>query len=296
MEDQYTDRSGAFLTKIASCLTSPELAELALDTHKKLHRDGQTKIASFKTDSIQDVFLSRIYFEAQKNEMPLEKAAEIDDRLTLFETLYEFPNAVSFKKMEKVAQLPEYELLPMCKIATFDELIQSGEDFSKDYKNLATDDRVTFAQNFAKIAFEVGVGLPEDVCIYTGINVEKNPELEDYVFLRKVAMERQGASGEAFECFDGFDFNKASNAELYKLAQVLDVIDNAYDLVDKLPDGWHSVFQVKQATLDVDEKKNLTKAEVISRYGTGILEEVENPDGSLDQKRLHDIIKGIGEK
>ena len=312
IDDQYTDRSGAVLVKIASRLKNTNLAKLAINTLFQMPRaDKMQKTASFSTQSAADTFLSRLYFEGQREKIASDQAKEIDANLSKYEALYGIPTRVVFTKMTKQASestKEAIELLPMCKIASADELIQSGKDFSEQYEKLASRDRRTFALNFMKAASErfKDVEIPEQVRLYAEDGVEGRSDIADSILLRKVAMERQGKDTVGYDTLyndlKGIDTAALPVSDLHKLAEYLDKADNLVGLRETkhgktIPDAWHTVFQIKQAEAaemttkpDVD---SLTKADIIARYGEGILDEVENDDGSIDKERLKEIIEVV---
>ena len=311
LDDQYTDRSGAALVKISSRLKNSGLAKLAIDTLFKIPREGKMqKTASFPTDSASDTFLSRLYFEGQREKIASDKAAEINANLEKYEALYGINNRVVFADLTKQAadDANVIELLPMCKIASEEELIQSGKDFSEQYEKLASKDRRTFALNFIKAASGQfpDVEIPEQVRLYAEVGVEGRGDIADSILLRKVAMERQGKDTVGYDTLysdlSGLDTAALPVSDLHKLAEYLDKADNLVGLRETkhgktIPDAWHTVFQIKQAEaadmttkLDVD---SLTKADIIARYGEGILDEVENDDGSIDKERLKEIIEVV---
>ena len=302
LADQYTDRSGAVMVKIASRMADTSLAELALNTLFSMKDRPLHKEASFSTGSATDTFLSRVYFEGQREKLAAEEAKAIDDRLQLYESLYALNTKVAFKKpLQKTASAAPIELLPMCKIASEGELFQAGNDFSREYSQLSTQDRQIFAKNFIKAASELGVKeIPDAVRIYAEDGVEARPDMAEYVLLRKVAMERLGREND-YEALYATLKDEASK-DLHKLAAKLDAIDEACGLRDTrsgatLPDAWHSVFRVKTAEITdaMSDAVSMDKADIVARYGSGILEEVEkDEDGSIDRDKLARIVAMLG--
>jgi hypothetical protein len=303
--DQYTDRSGAMLVKIASRMADRGLAAMALDTLFKMDRPLR-KQASFPVDSVRDVFLSRIYFEAQREKIAADLAEDINSRLEVRESLYGLPGKITFMPGQHTKEAAQaVELLPLCKIASAEELFQAGQDFSREYENLASADRVAFAKNFVKVAGEYGVELPDAVKLYAAIDVAGRPDAAESVLLRKIAMERQGRGAGGYDIlYDnirGLDIAALPVEELCKLAEAIDSADTAYGLRDSghgstIPDAWHSVFQVKKAEVSetAQDAAGMTKADIISRYGEGILEAVEDADGNIDRERLARIVTSLG--
>ena len=299
IHDQYTDRSGAVLVKIANRMTDNNLAKLAINTLFGMANRPLAKTASFPSNSVTDLLLSRIYFEGQREKIASDVAKEIDERLSKYEVLQELDHKIRFKKVAASKQ-PEYvELLPLCKIASVQELVQAGEDFCKDYENLCMEDKLSFAHNFVKVADEVGVDLPDTVRIYTEIGVEANPDFYENMQLRKLAMQRQGKGTGGYDLLTQIDSSKLKNLNvLHKLATLINEADEKYNLREGkyscLPDAWHSVFIIKKAE-DADVKKvdpeSLSKADIVSKYGDYVLDEVEREDGTIDTERLKEFME-----
>ncbi len=304
IEDQNTDRSGAVLTKIASRLRDRKLASLALDTLFDHEREF-AKEASFPTNSAKDVFLSRIYFEGQREKLAADEAKALDERLATYEALYGLQTKVAFGTASLNKTAGEiHELLPNCKIASKEELVQAGNDFSAQFSRLELAERRSFAENFVKAAQEFAVEAPSEVNLHAGVGVEANPALPEHLLMRKLALDRRGKNSSAYELLHRklAELNSATYSldELAKLAEALEEADLAYAVRKSgpgknIPDAWHSVFQVKQAE-DAQDKtpaESLSKADIVSRYGEGILEEVENDTGEIDQPRLKKLLSTL---
>ena len=91
-----------------------------------------------------------------------------------------------------------HELLPQCKVACESELVQAGKDFSSGYRQLSGRDRVAFAQNFLKVASEMGADIPDEVRLYTGVHVVPREDMAEQILLRKVAMDRMGEDSSGY--------------------------------------------------------------------------------------------------
>ncbi|MGN1038320.1 MAG: hypothetical protein ACI4P0_02875, partial [Mailhella sp.] len=134
--DQRTDRSGAFLIKTASRLSDGELAKSLVDTFFSMERKPGGE--RFPVSSADDVRLSRLYFEGQREKIAAEEAEAIERRLSVHEALYGLENNIAFKApMEKKAGAKIFSLLPSVNIASKDELMQAGEDFSANFRSLS---------------------------------------------------------------------------------------------------------------------------------------------------------------
>lgn len=303
--DQYTDKSGAALIKIAGRLNDKKLAKLAIDTLFAMDRLPADE-TSFPAATARDTFLSRIYFEGQRDKIEKTAAVDIEKRLEVAEALHSVANKVRFKKTAQEAE-PQatVALLPMCKIASKAELVQAGKDFCKDFEKLSSADRRIFSRNFVKTAKLSGIEIPDAIKIYACEHVEARKDLAEQVLLRKTAME--GSRGE--DCGFGALYDKLRQIDpvdlkmpdLYKIARLLDTADNFYGIREKgpgktIPDAWHSVFQVKQAEIATPavSVESMTKAEIISRFGEGALEEVENDEGEIDRGKLRNLVQAIG--
>ena len=296
--DQYTDRSGAALVKIASTMADKGLARLAVDTLFALPNRAMRKEATFSTASARDTMLSRIYFEAQREKLAADKAASIADNLDKYEALYGLTHKVAFARPRH--QVKQAELLPDCNVASREELFQAGQDFSCDFAKLASADRRTFAHNFVKAAAYFGLEtVPETVRLYAEQNVQANPELCENILLRKVAMDRMGNTDNGFATLynelRSCDVQQFTRDELHKIAEALDYADTVYQLRG-VPDAWHSVYKLAEEN---DGEKNkadaadMSKADIISRFGEGVLEELEQDDGSIDRARLARIVQAF---
>ncbi len=303
--DQYSDKSGKELVKIASQLKDEKLAKLAIDTLFSMERPYQEE-ASFPSTTPRDVFLSRIYFEGQREKIASKLADAIDKRLGVNEELHNLPNRVAFKpQIEKTASSVSVALLPLCKIASKSELFQAGQDFCRDFEKLSSKDRRIFSRNFVKTAKAFGMDIPDDVRIYACEGVEGHADLLDNILLRKVAMDGRGVKNSGFaqlyESLKDIDAQKLGTADLYKLAQAIDDADEFYEIRENLrgktiPDAWHSVFQVKHAEQEAPrvDIEGMSKAEIISRFGEGVLEEVEDGEGEIDREKLKNLIMIFG--
>ena len=297
VSDQRTDRSGAVLVKIAKRMNDQDLAESAMNLLFSMDRKAPLdKTASFPTYTPEDTLLSRIYFEGQREKFAADMAAEIDSRLRTFEILHGVEADVSMRPLEKKTSGEQkcFELLPQCKVACVNDLVQAGRDFSSGYRGLASHERVTFAENFVP-----------------------RPDMAEQILLRKVAMDRMGEDSSGYavlatqlrQC----DLNSFSREELRKLASAISFADEACDLEGgklgkTIPDAWHSVMRVKTAEEVMAEAKcagdrartaeevasSMGKADVIGRFGPGVLEELEDADGNIDTSRLAELIELFG--
>lgn len=297
--DQRTDRSGSYLVKLAAQLVDQKLAGELVDSF--FHMDRPVTGEAFPVSSAEDVRFSRLYFEGQREKIAADEAEKIDNKLSVYEALYGVSSNYEFKpKMAKVAA-QTVSLLPSVKVASVAELNQAGTDFSNGLNDLSFEDRVTFSQNFTKCAWCNEVSIPEDVCLYAGYNVEQNEHLEEYLRLRKVACDRAGKDGSSYEKLaDLLSGKTLEDDDLMKLACAVYEADKKNGLTQrkydkKLPDAWHSVFQCKQAeeqeAEDGEHPEDLSKADIIARFGDGAIDAVQNDEGEIDKKRLAQVMR-----
>lgn len=303
--DHLCDRSGAELVKIASRITDEALARNAIDTVFSMHREFTDK-ATFPTKTAEDTLLSRIYFEGQREKFAADQAADLDKRLSVYEALHGLDGNISFRQEKQAASSrQEFELLLSCKIASADELVQAGKDFSEQFMGLAIDDRKAFCGNFTKAAEELGVEVPDAIKLFSDSAVEVRPNLPELVLHRKVAMERAGIYDSGYAgLYDGLrslDLASLKLDELHKIAQTLEFADDAYELHRRksgrnIPTAWESVLRIKaaeEAPGGATSEQRTDKASLISRYGVGILEEVEDENGNIDEALLKDLMQRL---
>ena len=301
VNDQYTDRSGAALVKIASRLQNNAVAEEALNLLFSTERKDFRKVASFPTDSKENTILSRIYFDGQRDCFSKEAAEAIDNRISIYETLYHVKPDTSVKPIEKQASAT-YELLPGVEIVGESEFVKAAEEFSENYQQLSYADRCTFAKNFCKVAEDLA---PVDVCLYAGVNTELRPDFKEQLHLRKLAADRCGKDGGEYEklavLLENADNSTFDSDSLHKLACTVNAIDESLGFTDvsydkRLPDAWHALLR-KHAEEEGSTESNtekLSKSDIMARFGDQSLDEVENPDGTINQERLQQIMRLFG--
>ena len=307
IQDQYTDRSGAVLTKIASNLASEEEFQHVVDTLYALpeRMDKLATIATFPCDTLEDTLLSRVYFEGQKHLLKEAEAAEIDKRISVREALYGI-SAPQFAEEEPAEKTASVELLPGLSVSTPEELEKLGADFEQNYHQLSYEDRKSFATAYAKIAEE----LPTSISLYAGTNIQLRPDVAEQLHYRKVACDMAGKDGSAYmklaEMLEQADPESFTDENLSKLAETVFALDEQNGLSDisydkRLPDAWHATLAVKvaedgESELSDEPKPVLDRSDIISRFGEAALDEVENPDGSINQQRLQQIMNLFGER
>ena len=119
-----------------------------------------------------------------------------------------------------------------------------------------------------------------------------------------------GKDGSAYmklaEMLEQADPESFTDENLSKLAETVFALDEQNGLSDisydkRLPDAWHATLAVKvaedgESELSDEPKPVLDRSDIISRFGEAALDEVENPDGSINQQRLQQIMNLFGER
>ena len=296
--DQRTDRSGAFIVKLASRLTNQKLAGSLVDLFFSPERQTVKTASEFPVGCADDVRLSRLYFEGQREKLAAAEAEAFDKKISVHEVLYGLTNEVEFKPATVKVAAETAELLPMVKVANSEELLQAGSDFSRDFQNLSFENRVTFSLNFVKCAELNDVDIPEDVKIYACRDVVPNKHLSEYLHLRKVACDRMGQDGSAYvQLAEALTGAELSTEELQKIACAVFEADVEHGFTDRrwdrrIPDAWHSVCACEKKAEELPERveETMDKADIVARFGDGALDAVEMEDGTVDQQKLRNLI------
>lgn len=297
--DQYTDRSGSVLVKIASTIVGDKVQRQAVEVLYNMP-DRLTKKASrayFNTDTPEDTFLSRIYFEGQKHLMKTADAQAIDASITKAEALHSVPRTL-FKRASKKQEAEP--AVPMAKAA---------EAFSEQYQKLNFADRKKYAINFAKHASMDDMN--EDLCLYASVDTELRPDAKEQLSYRKAACLRSGQDGSDYEkiaeMLDKVDTATLSDGELAKLADTVHTIDARHGFTDPkydriMPDAWHAMLKKAERTsanndsgLSDKPQTVLTKSDILARYGDQAVDAVENEDGTINADRLKKILMLTGD-
>lgn len=311
--DQYHDVSKKSLVKFAHLLPG-ELSSEYLDTGLSELPELQEKTAYawpecdlFPTDSPDNVKLSRLYFEGQRDLIEKSAAERIDKNIGLYEELY---NITAPELLTKVAKKSSgnLELLPGVKIASEEDFAAALKDFASGYLDLDMGDRVAFSAN-AMLCKEAAESIPDIVRIYGEEAVRSGAEIRQGLELRKVACMCAGKSGDKYtaladELSDSL-LSSGTREDFHKLAELIYKYDDTVGLTarkydHKLPDAWQTVFKTAgDESLEPDAEKDkpareFTKADVIGRFGEASLDSVENTDGSLNQQRVKDLIRMFG--
>ena len=332
--DQLTDTSFHTLFKIAETMLSPKLEE---EVRKiSIPSLGMDKIASvafadasnrnFPINSKDNVLLSKIYFDYQKDAMEPKLAQAIDRKLDTYldlhnipDSLFEYPEQSIEKTASTQTTISSTYLLPehnIGKVTTSQDLVKLGTDFEQNHTNLAMSDRVTFSHNFIKCAGKLKItSYPRTISKYAsmldtdvantayllrlraGLCHKVGADSAQYVKLASMLEKVVDNNGGLSEKSLGLISNQEEFTKLAELIQELDetsgLADSKYDR--KIPDSYSAVFN-KEAGGDesdpkVTEKKNLTKSEIVSLYGQNVLEEIEDEDGKIDYDKLKEVEK-----
>ena len=309
--DQNSDPSRAGLRKIANRMLDKEFSEMvwAIGTAPQQEKTAsQVKFAwpemnKFPVHTPEETILSKVYFEGQCVKLASEVADTVRRRLDTYIDLYGIPDSFQMAMIKKASDEGVYLLKSMglYKVATDDDLLKAASEFEKDLFKFTLPERVEFSKEFVKTASS-HVEIPEVVQRYCGIMETDMDNVRTLLEMRKVAAARAGKSGDEFMKLAAVLVNcttKQEREDLEKLAEVIHSLDERYGFDStkydrKLPDAYATVFNKKASNKpEIDEvhEKDVSKAEVIARYGDEILDEVENPDGSINQQKLKYIAK-----
>lgn len=321
IRDQRNDPSRRVLVGIARSLADPELARAVL---KEGMAEGESPAPTVKTayawpekklfplDTPRDLLLSRAYFTGQREKIATDIAAGIDERIGVREILNGTIPNMTLREPEKNAACPVYELMPgVC--ATAEELEKAGADFEAGHKRLTYADRLAFAEGFARAAErEKLASLPDAVRVYAGRGRLRSARmLREHLALRKAAALRRGLDGDAYtrlgEALEDAALEEACVDDLRKLAAVIRGLDEEHGLAEgkaarRLPDASRLVFTGGAGGMEKNSESmepgfpppELTPEDVAARFGEGALEEVTNPDGTLNPRRVADVAALFG--
>lgn len=327
IRDQRSDTSRAVIIKLASHLCNQNLADEAVRialSDDQPHGRGKVVYASesrkmFPLGSAEDVLLSRVYFTGQREKLAEKEAAAIDDRIAAYETLYGLDMDCTLKPAVKVAaeEPQSAQLLEGFSVSGEEELVKSGEAFSQHYLQLNIDDRLDFSKEYVKTASEWGVSdkVPDVIAAYAGEAACDPQLLKQQLVFRKAAALRTGTPGTEYaklaELLEDVDLASASQEEKMNLAEAIHGLDTQYGFTKRaydrrMPDAYRIVFNtIKKAEEDAASPSDkaadkspseMTKADIIARFGDGALEELESENGDIDYGRLTQIISLFGER
>lgn len=325
VRDQRSDPSRRVLVGIVRRLRDPQLARTALDVGMAERENGEKTASNVKTafawpeaglfplDTPGDVLLSRVYFAGQRDKIATEIADAIEERIGAREILVGVAPDAALKGREKNASCPVYELMPGVR-ATAEELEKAGANFEAAHGRMTYEDRLAFAQGFARAAdTEKLAGLPGAVLVYAGRGLPADgAKVREHLTLRKAAARRRGRDGEPYarlaEGLRGISLEDAAPGDLRKLAALIRRMDEEQGLAAgkaarRLPDASRLVFTERterergkkdQGTLACPHLAELTREDLAARFGEGVLEEATNLDGTLNPRRVADLMELFG--
>lgn len=231
-----------------------------------------------------------------------ETHTDVPDKYRIYFKLYNMPTDVlDVQRIEKTAEAPPVNayLLPkkkLCKVAGLVDLQKAAKLFETEHQKLNLTDRVEFSQNYVKIASNFN-DAPYPACIikYSGIPDTDMNNLKYLLELRTAAANNMGKTGAEYQKLSSILETKApvDKEDQIKLAEYIHNIDvdHGFDKKRGLYDAFDMVFN--KVAEDKEEPPQLSKAEIVAKYGEGILAEVENEDNSINYKRLDEIVRAL---
>ena len=330
--DHQTDYSCQGITKIAADPeTHPELLNL-LDDITIDYNEFQKLSSNQFADPIQrrypinnrgNTILSKVYFESSRDQLPEKIASEIEHRLDTYLELHSIPDDI-FTGLRKQAAATDdgfepFYLLPtrqLCKVASVEAMHAAQEAFEKQVHYFPINDRVEFSQTFVKHSSEMQVPVTsKHINKYAALlnsDLSMTKELLEY---RALAAMRTGKSGDSYRKIatelDKIEV-KPDTDELKKLAEVIYGLDQEHGFDVKrydrfFPCSYSTVFNKEaldegiangspKSEEDPIDPASITKADLIARFGEGVLDGVENEDGELDKEAVKDVLKASGVK
>lgn len=322
--DQQNDQDFSTFHKILATLKDDVLMEALNDIdldytiYPKLPMEqfALAELRKFPVNSSGDTLLSKLYFEHQRHLLSEAVAEQVGDRLSTYLNLYNLPEEVFDTEGEEDAEvklageplylLPEYHL---CRIADKGDLVKAARLFEREITKLPIPQRVEFSQNYVKAASDHGLSeLPRDIAKYASCLDTDLGTTKYLLEMRATAVRRMGgdpASYVKLASLLGSIEVAPEREELSKLAGLIYDLDAthgldapAYDR--KLPCAYSTVFNKEAEELDKQADDtlrsfaDLTKAELVARYGDDLVAEVEDEDGEVDYDHLKDLLQRSG--
>lgn len=309
--DQNSDKSRKRLYGLARSLPE-KTAALVLKTASN-HTGGNSNYAwpeaqMFPTSSAEDTLLSRAYFTGQREKIAAETASAIDERLSAAEALYGMDNRFTKRPVVKIAHTKTAELLDgRYYVDGIAALRDAGKEFQEKYARLNMDDRIEFACNFIKTALDWGAedAIPSMALVYSGFSGTDKDTLCNHLMMRKAACLRSGKDGSAYEMLAEHlklaELDESTAMEKAALADAIHKLDDAngftaekYDRV--MPDAYRIVFNktAEESKPDEPAEQLPDKADLIGRYGEGVLDIVEDDEGNLIPEAVREVMKVFG--
>jgi len=319
--DQQSDTSRKFLYEAVGRFTDTDFAgqvKKIAQTQTDFKKVASERYAwpdarRYPVDSMENTVMSKVYFDAQRDQMLDKTADEIGSRIRTFLNLYDIPEEGFVWDQVKTAEVtfePRYLVpgLKLCKVAGAGSLKASAELFEADYRNLKIAQRVEFAQNYVAAARELKLhDFPEPIAKYASMMDSDMDYTRRMLELRASAARRRGNDGGAYEKLASKleDITEPPNAaELTKLAECIHQLDvhNGFDsrkYRNKLPSPYEVVFNKAASYIDEDlgagpDIDTMTKADVVAQFGEEALDAVEDEDGDLNREKLKNLMARQG--
>ena len=337
LQDQGSDKSEKaiyqFINTLEDTETSTFLQNISGDADRNLFKIASSDFAipelrKFPMDSATNSALSLAYLQSQESLLTddmFEKTATIlTDRISLQDSsLLEDLSFATKPIMKKQASNYGY-LLPnkhFFKIASSTDISEATILFQKESASLNLADKIEYCSNLIKTSEELGALVTDDtINAYAGCADCDIAEVKVGLSLREGLSIRKGTDGSSFSKL-GSSLNsleeEPSHSELLDLVTVISSMDKTAGFSErdykKIPDPMLTVFnksaentepksQENQKLTDKDKEnedlKQMTKAEIIGRFGENILPEIEEPDGKINidmlkhVKKIFDVHKG----
>lgn len=318
--DSQKDVSLSFL--LSKLTERPDLQELivnmtVVDDLSNVPSDkfAYPELRKFPVDTMNNTLLSKVYFDLQKDEIPLSIRKNISDKLDAYIHLHAIPFDLFTRGYSavKTASDPEitHTLLPdqgLFKIACAEDLTIAGDIFEEQYAALKLPVRVEFSRNFIKAARDYNLeSYPAAVTKYAsvvGINYAATEKLLEH---RAAAAKRVGRTGNEYrelctvikEASDsGLDL---SSDELTKLAEMVHSLDQKNKLTKfygkTISDPYTVVFtgtneagKKQQSKTASSTYSDWTCKDIEKAFGKEAVEAFTDEDGKIDFVRLGHFI------
>jgi len=318
--DQQADKSKAMLFQVTGKITDAALRAKLRGANIDTKKISALKDASFAypekrmfpVDTKDNTLLSMVYFAYQEALLPANFAISIKKSLEVHAKLHNIQTTFSSLKTntsvkvasETVPKVAPRYLLPdqqFYKIACAADLGNAQELFDKEFCKLQLSDRVTFATNFIKAARDYSAPITsEHIEKYAGV-LDYNAAHTQYALELRMGMaSRRGANSETYYKL-AEDLKELTETptqeELFKLASVVEAIDKQtritekdYDTKIHSPQGVVFCKTAEESSETTEGKgKELTKADIIGKFGEDALDSIEEEDGSINVKALNKI-------
>lgn len=223
---------------------------------------------------------------------------DVPERYKVHFKLHNLPDPVLPKtETAKTASEGTY-LLPslyLCKVANEADLKKAAALFDKEHQKLELHERVEFSQNYVKIAENFNnVDYPVSIIKYAGMPDTDMANLQYLLEMRTAAANNMGLPGDGYkkiaELLDAGIRDKEDQVKLAAAIHTLDQV-HGFDRRRNMCDAYDMVFN--KVAEDEPKPQKLTKAEIVAKYGEGILAEIEDEDGEINYDKFDKIVKGL---